>query len=56
MFLRCILLGIVFTVMLLLCDLLLPKLKLKYKLYKELKTKEQRRKAFEKKMKELEIK
>ena len=37
-------------------DILLPKLKLKYRLYKELKEKKKREEAFAKKMKELEIK
>ena len=37
-------------------DMLKSKLKLKYRLYKELKSKKQREKAFKKKMKELEIK
>lgn len=56
MFFRCILLGISFVVVLFIFDILLPKLKLKYRLHKELKIKKQRQKAFKKKMKELEIK
>lgn len=56
MFFRSILLGISFVVVLFIFDILLPKLKLKYRLHKELKIKKQRQEAFKKKMKELEIK
>lgn len=56
MFFRCILLGISFVVILFIFDILLPKLKLKYRLHRELKIKKQRQEAFKKKMKELEIK
>lgn len=53
---RCLLLGISLVVVLFFFDILLPKLKLKYRLYKELKEKKKREEAFAKKMKELEIK
>lgn len=56
MFFRCILLGISLVVLLFFFDILLPKIKLKYRLYKELEEKKRRQKAFAKKMKELEIK
>ena len=56
MFFRCILLGISFVVILFIFDILLPKLKLKYRLHKELKIKKQRHEAFKNKMKKLEIK
>lgn len=56
MFFRCILLGISFVVILFIFDILLPKLKLKYRLHKELRIKKQRQEAFKKKMEELEIK
>ena len=56
MFFRCILLGISFVVILFVFDVLLPKLKLKYRLQKELKERKRKEKAFRKKMKELEIK
>ena len=56
MFFRFVLLGISFVVIMLFFDILLPKLKLKYRLYKELKEKKKREEAFAKKMKELEIK
>jgi hypothetical protein len=56
MFLRFVLLGISFVVVLFIFNVLLPKIKLKYRLHKELKTKKQRQEAFRKKMKELEIK
>ena len=46
MFLRFVLLGIAFVVILFVFEILIPKIKLKYRLHKELK----------KKMKELEIK
>lgn len=56
MFFRCILLGISFVVMLFIFDILLPKLRLKYRLHKGLKEKKKRQEAFRKKMEELEIK
>ncbi len=56
MFLRFVLLGIAFVVILFTFDVLLPKLKIKYRLHKELKEKKKRQKAFRNKMKELEIK
>ncbi len=56
MFFRFLLLGISFATVIFLFDVLLPKLKLKYRLHKELKEKKQRQEAFKNKMKELEIK
>ena len=56
MFFKFVLLGIAFVVVVFFFDVLLPKLKLKYKLHKELKIKKQKQEAFRKKMKELEIK
>lgn len=56
MFLRFVLLGIAFVVILFVFEILIPKIKLKYRLHKELKLKKQRQEAFRKKMKELEIK
>lgn len=56
MFFKCIPLGISLVVVLFIFDVLLPKLKLKYRLHKELKERKKREKAFGKKMKELEIK
>lgn len=56
MFFKFVLLGIVFVVVLFVLDVLLPEIKLKTKLHKELKEKKKRQKAFKKKMKELEIK
>lgn len=56
MFLRFVLLGISFVVILFIFDILVPKIKLKYRLYKELQEKKKRQKAFKNKMKELEIK
>ena len=56
MFFKCILLGISLVVILFVFDVLLPKLKLKYRLHKELKERKRKEKAFAKKMKELEIK
>lgn len=46
MFFRCLLLGISLVVVLFFFDILLPKLKLKYRLYKELKEKKKREEAF----------
>ena len=56
MFLRFVLLGISFVVILFIFDILVPKIKLKYRLHKELQEKKKRQKAFKNKMKELEIK
>ena len=56
MFFRFVLLGISFAVVLFIFDVLLPKIKLKYRLHKELKEKKKKQEAFRKKMKELEIK
>lgn len=56
MFLRFIILGLAFVVIIIVFDILLPKLKLKYRLHKELKQKKKRQEAFRNKMKELEIK
>lgn len=54
--LRFILLGISLVLIFTIFEFLLPKLKLKIRLYRELKETEKRRKAFKEKMKELEIK
>ena len=56
MFFKCILLGISLVTVLFIFDVLLPKLKLKYRLHKELKERKKREKAFANKMKKLEIK
>ena len=56
MFLRFVLLGICLTFVIFFMDVLLPKIKLKIRLHKELKNKKQKQEAFRKKMKELEIK
>lgn len=56
MFFRCLILGIAFILTLFILYILVPKLKLKYRLCKELKEKKKRQEAFKKKMKELEIK
>jgi len=56
MFLRFVMLGITFVIVLFIFDILLPRLKTKYRLHKELKEKKKRQKAFRNKMKELEIK
>lgn len=56
MFLRFVLLGICLTFILFFIDVLLPKIKLKIKFHKELKSKKQKQESFRKKMKELEIK
>lgn len=56
MFFRFVLLGISLTVVIFIFDVLLPKIKLKYRLHKELKIRKQRQEAFKKKMEELEIK
>lgn len=56
MFLRFVLLGISFVVILFIFEILVPKIKLKYRLHKELQEKKKRQKTFKNKMKELEIK
>lgn len=56
MFFRFVLLGICLTILIFFMDILLPKIKLKMRLHKELNEKKKRQKAFRKKMKELEIK
>lgn len=56
MFFRFVLLGISFVVILFIFYILIPKIKLKYRLHKELQEKKKRQKAFKNKMKELEIK
>ena len=56
MFVRFVLLGISFVVILFIFEILVPKIKLKYRLHKELQEKKKRQKAFKNKMKELEIK
>lgn len=56
MFFKFVLLGISLTIIIFILDVLLPKIKLKFRLFKEMKKKKQRQKAFKKKMKELEIK
>lgn len=56
MFFKFVLLGLCITIVLLILALLIPKIKLKYRLHKELKEKKKRQDAFKKKMKELEIK
>ncbi|MDO4283513.1 MAG: hypothetical protein Q4D02_07755 [Clostridia bacterium] len=58
MFVILLMLGIAFFVILIifLNNILLPKLKLKYILYKKQKLKKQRKDAFKNKIKELEIK
>ena len=56
MFLKFVLLGISLTLIILFFDVLLPKIKLKIRLHKELKDRKKKREAFKNKMKELEIK
>lgn len=56
MFLRFVLIGLCLTFIIFFIDVLLPKIKLKIRLRKELKSKKQKQEAFGKKMKELEIK
>lgn len=56
MFFRFLMLGIAFVIILFVFDILLPKLRLKYRLHKELKEKEKRQEEFRNKIKELEIK
>ena len=56
MFLRFVLIGLCLTFIIFFIDVLLPKIKLKIRLCKELKSKKQNQEAFRKKMKELEIK
>lgn len=54
--LKFILIGIFIVAIMFFFDVLLPKIKIKYLLHKELKEADKRKKAFGKKMKELEIK
>ncbi len=56
MFLKFVLLGINLTLIMFFFDVLLPKIKLKIRLHKELKDRKKKREAFKNKMKELEIK
>ena len=56
MFVRCLLLGISLVLLLYITSILFTKLKLKYRLYKDLKEKKKRQAMFAKKMQELEIK
>lgn len=56
MFLKFVLLGISLTLIMFFFDVLLPKIKLKIRLHKELKDRKKKREAFKNKMKELEIK
>lgn len=56
MFLRFVLIGLCLTFIIFFIDVLLPKIKLKIRLLKELKSKKQKQESFRKKMKELEIK
>ena len=56
MFLKFVLLGISLTLIIIFFDVLLPKIKLKIRLHKELKDRKKKREAFKNKMKELEIK
>ena len=56
MFLKFVLLGISLTLIIFFFDVLLPKIKLKIRLHKELKDRKKKREAFKNKMKELEIK
>ncbi len=51
-----ILIGFLIVMIMFLFDLFLPKIKLKYLLYKELKETKKRQKAFKETMKRLEIK
>lgn len=53
---RLLLLGICFVTILFIFEILIPEIKLKYRLHKELSEKKKREDAFRKKMKELEIK
>lgn len=56
MFLKFVLLGISLTLIMFFFDVLLPKIKLKIRLHKELKDRKKKREAFKNKMKKLEIK
>ena len=56
MFLKFVLLGISLTLIMFFFDVLLPKIKLKIRLHKELKDRKKKKEAFKNKMKELEIK
>jgi len=55
MLFRITLLGISFIVILFFTEILMPRLRLKYHLYKESKEKNKRKKNFKNHMKELEI-
>jgi len=56
MFFKTVMIGMSVVVIMLLFDVLLPKLKHKYRLHKHTKEKKQKREAFKRKMKRLEIK
>ena len=56
MFFKCLLVGLSLVLIIFIFDVILPKIKLKYRLYKESKDRQKRREAFAKKIKELEIK
>ena len=56
MIIQFLLLGIALVLIVFIFNVLLPKVILNYKIYKELKLKKQRQEAFRKKMEELEIK
>ncbi len=56
MFLKLLLLFFSLAIVILVFDVIIPKIKLKYRLFKELRIKRKREKAFAKRMKELEIK
>lgn len=56
MFLRCLFIILSFILIVFIVDIVFPRLKLKYRLYKDLKKKKQKQEAFKKKMNELEIK
>lgn len=56
MFIRFLLLAISLTLVIFCIDVLFPIVKRKYRIHKEIKKTRQSRKAFMKKMKELEIK
>ncbi len=56
MFFRLVLFGISFAIVVFLFDVLIPKLKSKYRHYKKLKERKRKELAFKKKMEELEIK
>lgn len=56
MFFKSLMLGVTFVVILFILDILLPKIKSRYRLHKILRETRKRQKAFKNKMKELEIK